>query len=53
MAIQKDIALGAYYGNCRQWLSQQKAIIKVARKLACKTFAVLKTRKIYEISPGE
>lgn len=53
MAIQKDIALGAYYGNCRQWLSQQKAIIKVARKLACKTFAVLKTRKRYEMSPGE
>lgn len=53
IAIQKDCALASYYGNCRQYMSPQKAIVKVARKLACKTFAVLKTKKKYEIPPEE
>lgn len=53
VAVQKDFALSAYYGNCCQSMKSQKAVIKVARKLACKTFAVLKTKQKYAISLGE
>jgi transposase len=47
MAIQRDYQLGAYYSNCCQSMRPQKAIIKVARRLACRAYAVLKTKKAY------
>jgi len=47
VAIQQDVELSAYYTNCCQRMKPQLAIIKVARKLACKTYAVLKTQKEY------
>ena len=50
VAIQKDDQLGAYYSNCCQSMKPQKAIIKVARKLACRAYAVLKTKTRYVLS---
>ena len=47
VSIQHDAALSAYYLDCCQRMKPQMAIIKVARKLACKAYAVLKTRKKY------
>ena len=47
VAIQQDLELAAYYSNCCQRMKPQLAIIKVARKLACKTYAVLKTQTKY------
>ena len=47
VAIQRDLELGAYYSNCCQIMKPHKAIIKVARKLACKAYAVLKTKTRY------
>lgn len=50
VAIQRDAELSAYYLNCCQRMKPQMAIIKVARKLACKAYAVLKTKKKYVLS---
>ena len=50
IAIQRDYKLGCYYTNCCQSMKPQKAIIKVARKLACKAYAVMKTKKPYVLS---
>ena len=50
VAIQKDSALGAYYTKCCQSMKPQKAIIKVARRLACRAYQVLKTKKEYVFS---
>lgn len=47
IAIQRDLELGAYYTNCCQSMKPHKAIIKVARKLACRAYAVLKTKMEY------
>lgn len=47
IAIRKDLNLGAYYTECCQSMKPQKAIIKVARKLACRAYAVMKTKKKY------
>lgn len=47
VAIQRDLELSAYYSKCCQTMMPHKAIIKVARKLACRTYAVLKTKTIY------
>ena len=47
VAIQKDQELAAYYGNCCQMMKPHKAIIKVARKLACRAYQVLKTKTSY------
>ena len=46
-AIRKDVELAACYSAYCQRMEPQKAIIKVSRKLACKTFAVLKTKQPY------
>jgi len=48
VAIQKDKGLGAYYCDCCQRMKPHKAIIKVARKLACRAYAVLKTKTKYK-----
>lgn len=50
VAIQRDAELSAYYLDCCQRMKPQMAIVKVARKLACKAYAVLKTRKKYVLS---
>jgi transposase len=50
VAIHRDYQLGCYYTNCCQGMKPQKAIIKVARKLACKAYAVMKTKKPYVLS---
>jgi transposase len=50
VAIQRDSGLGAYYADCCQSMKPHKAIVKVARKLACRAYAVLKTRTKYERS---
>ena len=50
VAIQRDYQLGAYYSSCCQIMKPHKAIIKVARKLACRAYAVLKTKTKYELS---
>ena len=50
VAIYRDYQLGAYYSSCCQIMKPHKAIIKVARKLACRTYAVLKTKTKYELS---
>ena len=47
VAIQRDLELGAYYSKCCQIMKPHKAIIKVARKLACRAYAVLKTKTRY------
>jgi transposase len=47
IAIQRDYDLGAYHTNCCQRMKPQKAIIKVARRLASKAYAVMKTKKAY------
>ena len=47
VAIHRDYGLGAYYTNCCQSMKPQKAIIKVARRLACRAYAVMKTKKAY------
>ena len=50
VAVGRDRELGAYYSNCCQSMKPHKAIVKVARKLACRVYAVLKTRTKYEQS---
>ena len=50
VAIYRDYQLGAYYSSCCHIMKPHKAIIKVARKLACRTYAVLKTKTKYELS---
>ena len=50
VAIHRDYQLGCYYTNCCQNMNPQKAIIKVARKLACKAYAVMKRKKAYVLS---
>ena len=50
IATQRDYQLGAYYTNCCQSMKPQKAIIKVARRLACRAYAVMKTKKKYVLS---
>ncbi|MDD6075410.1 MAG: IS110 family transposase [Bacteroidales bacterium] len=47
VAIRNDRELSNCYINYCQRMKPQTAIIKIARKLACKLFAVLKTRKKY------
>ena len=47
VAIQRDLELSAYYSKCCQSMKPHKAIIKVARKLACRAYAVLKTKTRY------
>ena len=47
VAIQRDLELSAYYSKCCQSMKPHKAIIKVARKLACRAYAVLKTKTKY------
>ena len=47
IAIQRDYDLGAYHANCCQRMKPQKAIIKVARRLASRAYAVMKTKKAY------
>ena len=47
VAIQRDTTLAACYGKYCQSMKPQMAIIKVARKLACRIFAVLKTQTPY------
>ena len=47
VAIQRDCELASYYSKCCQCMSPPRAIIKVARKLACKAYAVLKNQKAY------
>ena len=47
IAIQRDYQLGAYYTNCCQRMKPQMTIIKVARRLACRAYAVMKTKKAY------
>ena len=49
VAIQRDPELSAYYSNCCQSMKPHKAIIKVARKLACRAYAVLKTKTRYAL----
>ena len=49
IAIQRDIELSAYYSKCCQSMKPHKAIIKVARKLACRAYAVLKTKARYAL----
>ena len=49
VAIQRDIELSAYYSNCCLSMKPHKAIIKVARKLACRAYAVLKTKTRYAL----
>ena len=49
IAIQRDIELSAYYSKCCQSMKPHKAIIKVARKLACRAYAVLKTKVRYAL----
>ena len=50
VAIHRDYQLGCYFTSCCQSMKPQKAIIKVARKLACKAYAVMKTKKPYVLS---
>ena len=50
VAIHRNYQLGCYYSNCCQRMKPQKAIVKVARKLACKAYAVMKTKKAYVLS---
>ena len=50
VAIYRDYQLGAYYSSCCQSMKPHKAIIKVARKLACRAYAVLKTKTSYVLS---
>lgn len=47
VAIRSDSELGCYYTYCCQSMKPQKAIVKVARKLACKAYAVMKTKRPY------
>nr|CDL66486.1 unnamed protein product [uncultured bacterium] len=47
IAIRKDPELSACHTNYCQRMPSQKAIIKIARKLSCKTFAVMKTKQKY------
>ena len=47
VAIQRDNEFAAYYSNCCQSMKPHCAIIKVARKLACKAYAVMKTKTRY------
>jgi transposase len=47
VAIQRDGELASYYSKCCQCMRPPRAIIKVARKLACKAYAVLKNQKAY------
>lgn len=47
IAIRNDRELSNWYINYCQRMKPQSAIIKIARKLACKIFAVLKTKKKY------
>ena len=47
VTIQRDAEMGAYFSNCCQSMKPHKAIIKVARKLACRAYAVLKTKTMY------
>ena len=47
VAIQRDCELASYYSKCCQCMRPPRAIIKVARKLACKAYAVLKNQKAY------
>ena len=49
IAIQRDIELSAYYSKCCQSMKPHKAIIKVARKLACRAYAVLKSKARYAL----
>ena len=50
MAIRRDCQLGCYYTDCCQRMKPQMAIIRVARRLACRAYAVMKTRKAYVLS---
>lgn len=52
VAVQRDYLLGAYYSHCCQSMKPHKAIIKVARKLATKAYAVLKNKTEY-VLPAE
>lgn len=47
IAIRKDIELSACFVDYCQRMKPQAAIIKIARKLSCKAFAIMKTRKKY------
>lgn len=48
IAISRDRALAAVYGEFCARMSPQKAIIRIARKLSNRIFSVLKYGKIYE-----
>ena len=52
VAIQRDLELSAYYSKCCQSMKPHKAIIKVARKLACRAYAVLRTKTKYGYHKG-
>ena len=46
-AIAKDTELAACFARYRMTMPSQKAIVKIARKLACKLFAVIKNKTPY------
>lgn len=49
IAIRKSVYLSSLYGRLlHQGMKPQKAIIRVARKLACFIFATIRTQKAYE-----
>ena len=48
VAIGRDIALAAAYSNFCKRMKPQNAIIRIARKLSNRIFAVLKSGNIYE-----
>lgn len=48
VAIRRDIALAAAYSNFCKRMKPQNAIIRIARKLSNRIFAVLKSGNIYE-----
>ena len=49
VAITKSVYLSSLYGRLlHQGMKPQKAIIRVARKLACFIFATIRTQKAYE-----
>ena len=47
IAVRRDPELSSCYISYCQRMKPQRAIIKIARKLSCKIFAVMKTQKPY------
>ena len=48
VAIGRDRALAACYGELRRRMEPQEAIVRIARKLSNRILSVLKTGKRYE-----